>query len=503
MTFGLCLSFATHCKASQSDDSVPSELDSYIVRSLREAEVPGAAIAIVKDGRVLAKGYGVRRVGNPVAVDGNTLFDSASLMKSFTAAAIGVLIDEGKLKLDDPVRKHLPWLEFFDPYLTAHVTIRDLLTHRVGLKSAHALFRFTGFTTREVLERIVTLEPQTPFRTGVTYSNILYTAAGEAAAAACGCTFGELVTTRIIKPLKLERTRVGGNPLEDANASYPHDLIDGRQQELRWRWMDYNTDPAGGLLSTAYDLGKWLLFHAGDGTWEGKRVLSKEMLLEMHSPQVLIASSQEWRDSRKVEFFGGYGLGWNVMDYRGHPMIWHSGGGDGMPVYMTLLPKEKLGVVVLLNTWSAPYHHGAIASRIFDHYLGVEPYDWAGELLPVYANTHKKHAEEERRREASRKAGANPSLPLSSYAGRYEHPTYGPIEISLSDKNLAWKIAKGAEAELIPWQFDTFFVRWRDPVFREAYPAYVTFILNEDGEAVRFRITLLRDEIEAVRAGTP
>jgi len=496
----LSLCFTASGWAEQSKDTVPPELDIYIADSLRKAEVPGAAIAIVKDGHVLAKGYGVRRFGSPEPVDENTLFDAASLMKSFTAAAICVLVDEGKLKLDDPVRKYLPWFEFSDPYLTAHVTIRDLLTHRVGVKSAHALFRFTGFTTREVLEHVRTLEPQAPFRTGVTYSNILYTAAGEAAAAACGCTFAELVTTRILKPLGLQRTEVGGNPLERENAAVPHFQINGKQQPLRWRSMDSNTDPAGGLRSTAFELGKWLLFHAGDGTWEGKRALSNEMLLEMHSPQMLIPSSPQWRESRKVEFFGGYGLGWNVMDYRGHPMLWHSGNGDGMPVYMALLPKEKLGVVVLLNTLAAPYHHGAIASRIFDYYLGVEPHDWAGELLPVYADALKKQTDDQHRREAMRKAGANPSLPLSSYAGSYDHPTYGPIEISLAESKLVWKIAKGAEADLVPWQFDTFLVQWRDPVFREAYPTYVTFILNEDGQVSRLRTTLMRDEFEAVRA---
>jgi CubicO group peptidase (beta-lactamase class C family) len=478
---------------------IPPELDRYISEALTKAKLPGAAIAIVTNEGVIAKGYGLRKLGRNERIDENTLFDSASLMKSFTAAAIAVLVDEGKMKLDDPVRKHLPWFEFSDPYLTAHATIRDLLSHRVGVEPAHGLFRFTGFNTREVLERVRSLELETPFRTASTYNNVLYTAAGEAGAAACDCSFEKLVTTRILKPLGLHRSKIGGNPLEDANGAHPHVQIEGTDQPVRWRAMDSNTDPAGGLLSTAKELGQWLLFHTGDGTWQGKRVISEEMLIEMHSPQIIISSPPRWRESRKVEFFGGYGLGWNVMDYRGHPMIWHSGGGDGMRTYMALLPKQKLGAVVLLNSWIAPYHHGAIASRILDHYLGAEPQDWAGDYLTVYKEELQAEEKEKQRLERLRKADAKPSLPLAKYAGRYENETYGPIVISQTANGLRWKIAKGSEADLAPWQLDSFVVRWLDPVFRETRQTYVAFHLNEEGQVIKFRTKFFRDEFEAVR----
>ncbi len=483
---------------------MPADLDAYIGRALQDWGVPGAAVTIVKDGGlVAAMGYGVRRLGEPQKVDAHTLFDIASLTKSFTAASTAALVDEGKLRWDDKLHVHLPSVELADACLSHEVTLRDLLAHRVGLEPGNAMFRLAGFDTREMLGHLRYLKPRSPLRTDLVYSNVLYTAAGEAAAAAAGTDFRHLLTTRLLKPLGMRETQVGVNLLEQPNAASPHAILQGRHQALRWRAMDSNTDPAGGMVSSAADMAKWLLFHLGDGTWEGKRILSPEAMEEMHSPQTIIRTTASMRSARLVEHFAAYGLGWNLMDYRGRPILWHTGNGDGMPVYMALLPGERLGVLVMLNTWNAPLLHGALASRVLDFYLGVQPRDWSSEALERY----RKGLEQDRQAAASpavlRDPDAKPRLPLERYAGKYSAPLYDSLLITQEAAHLILQVGKGQKADLEHWHHDTFRVRWHDAVFREFYPAFLTFTFDEAGRVDGLKTQFNRDRVEAPRLETP
>jgi CubicO group peptidase (beta-lactamase class C family) len=254
-----------------------------------------------------------------------------------------------------------------------------------------------------------------------------------------------------------------------------------------------STAPAGGIDSTANDIARWVQFQLGDGTLEGRRVLSKRSMQAMHEPWVMIPTTPEMRAARQVQFFAGYGLGWNVMDYRGRKLLWHSGNAEGMPSYMALLPEQQIGVVVMLNSWVAPFLHGDIASRILDHYLGLPTRDYAAETL-------------KRTREAEAKAAGSqePSLPpsaslaLAAYEGTYRSDLHGPILVARGKDGLTLRFGNGVRADLIPLSRDVFSLKWQDRVFDYA-DTCVAFGLDEKGKVVRLSTKVRRDEIEAVR----
>ena len=478
---------------------LPPELDAYIENARKEWDVPGLAITVVKDGKVLAaKGYGVRSLGKPELVDENTVFDTASLSKSFTAAAIASLVDEGKMSWDDPVRRHLPRFELRDPYRTQNATIRDLLSHRLGLEAGNWAFVFSNYDTTEVLRRMRYMKERQPFRTGqMIYSNIGYTAAGEAAAAAAGISFSDLVRTRVIEPLGMRDSTVGVQHDVSANHADGHSFIDEKQVPIRAN-KAMNTLPANAVNSTAKDMAKWLLFQLGDGTWEGKRIISEAAMQEMHSPQMIIATTKEMRAARGVHFFGAYALGWQVMDYRGRPMRWHSGNANGMPSYMAILPEQKIGVCVMINTWGAPFLHGALAGRILDTLLGDPLKDSAGEGLKAHRASLERARKEREELDKAHVLGTKPSRPLEAYAGTYEDELHGPMTIRYTDGKLTLQFANGNTANLEHWHHDTFGVRWHDRVYEWA-DTFAAFALDSKGTPKSFEMRLGRDTIEAKR----
>ena len=479
--------------------AMPPELDQYIAKSVRDWEVPGLAIAIVKDDRVVAaRGYGVRELGSPEPVDGETIFDIASLTKSFTAAGAAVLVDEGKLSWDDRVRDRLPRVTFADAYVDHEVTLRDLLSHRTGLQPANALFYFASYDRDELLRRIRFLKPQAPFRAGMVYSNILYTLAGELTAATAGTTWADLVRHRLIEPAGMQSTAVEARP-PGPNVARPHSVIGGVQQPIRP--FDFTmVGPSSSIYSNAVDMARWLRLQLNEGELDGKQIVSRASMVEMHSPQIIIATTPEMRRARLVEHFPGYGLGWQIMDYRGESILWHSGNADGMPSYMVILPEQKLGVVVMINTWGAPTLHGALASRVIDYYLGATAEDWSGEALTRQKSAMQSAAERRKSIDERRGTASDAGRPLSDYVGTYEAELWGSLHVRLEGDRLTMQVASGASADLSPWDYDTFLATWVDPVFRENfYGTLVKFGTEVGGRIQRLTVTLNRDSVEATR----
>ena len=367
------------------DGQFPAELDRYIAKVVADGQIPGMAIAVVRNDSVLvAKRYGVRELGKPGLVDEHTIFDIASLAKSFTATAAAILVDRGILRWDDPVRLHLKDLVLPTPGLTDSATVRDFLSHRTGLESANTMWARTAIDRAEVLRRVRYLPVALPLRRQMIYSNVGYTVAGEAAAAAAGTSFETLLRDLIIRPLGLERTTWSYEQAASMpNLAVSHATYGGRQQPVRRETQRHSTAPAGAVQSSVLDLTRWMRLHLNLGVLDGKRLVSDSAMRELQTRQTVIPTTAAMRAARLVEdsMQVGYGMGWQVMDYRGHPMRWHSGNGNGQIAYMTLLPRDRLGVVVVVNTWSAPLIHAAIANRIIDTYLGYPPRDWAGETL--------------------------------------------------------------------------------------------------------------------------
>jgi len=253
-----------------------------------------------------------------------------------------------------------------------------------------------------------------------------------------------------------------------------------------------NLHGANAVNSSAKDMANWLLFQLGDGTWNGKRIISAAAMNEMHTPQSIIATTPEMRAARGVEFFAAYGMGWQVMDFRGHKMLWHSGGADGMPVYMCILPDDEIGAVVMTNSWEAGVLHGAIAARILDTLLGNPLTDTAGEVIEAQRRASVPEPE------PARIAGTKPSRPLDAYAGTYVDPLYGDMVVTHDGDKLTLQFGGGEKADLEQWQYDIFRVHWHDRAYSWA-DTFATFALDATATPRRLDLRVGRDDVEGVR----
>jgi CubicO group peptidase (beta-lactamase class C family) len=499
-------------------EKFPAELDRYIESVRTQWQIPGIAIAIVRNDSVLVtKGYGVRRLGAPERVDANTVFDIASLSKSFTATAAAILVDRGLLRWDDPVRKYLPNLVLPNDTLTSQATVRDFLSHRTGIEAANMMWVPTAVTRDEVLGRMRYLRTIAPFRRQMVYSNIGYIVAGEAMAAAARQPLEELLRDLVIKPLGLTSTtwtyeQAAGMP----NLAASHVAIAGREQVIPRELQRRTIAAAAAVQSTANDLARWMRLHLNNGVLDGKRYVSDSAMRALRTVQVAIPTTPPMRAARLVQDSTniGYGMGWQMLDYRGHRAAWHSGNGDGQIAWMAIYPDDRLGIAVLVNTWSAPNVHMALVNRIADTYLGYPARDWAAELVgrpPTVqrvATLDSARAARDQAMAAMRSVSA-PRLPVAAFAGRYDNPVFGPIWIRSEGSGLTLQMGEGRVADLQYHGSDAFWVAWRDPFFREYYGTHLVFALSGDSVTSftttfnRDRFTARKTSVQAVAATPP
>jgi Beta-lactamase/Domain of unknown function (DUF3471) len=278
----------------------------------------------------------------------------------------------------------------------------------------------------------------------------------------------------------------------------PHAPIKGRQVPIRRERQRESTAPSGSVQSSMRDMTRWMRLHLDNGVLDGRRYVSDSTMREMHSIQTPIGTTPQMRASRLVQdSVVGYGLGWQIMDYRGHPLLWHTGNGRGQIAFMSLLPRDRLGVVVVVNTWSAPFVHAALMNRIIDTYLGYPPRDWAAEALARVPGIVA--AEDSARNAAHGTATAgSPPRPLTSYGGRYDEPLFGPVFVRAEPSGLVLQMGQGQIADLVLHHGDSFMVHWRDPVYQEVYNTILTF--QVEGDVVKsLRVRINRDEFTATR----
>src|SRR5262249_11842507 len=342
---------------------------------------------------VVARGYGVREVGHPAAVDEQTIFAVGSTTKAFTSASVAMLVDEGKVKWNDPVTKFLPKFELYDPWVTREFTVRDSLAHPSGLGRRGGLLWYgSEFSRDEVLQRIRFLKPSTSFRSAYGYQNIMYLAAGQVVAAASGMTWDDFIKQRIFRPLGMTRSSTSTNDLAGAdNVAQPHELHDGKVTPVPYANLD-NVGPAGSINSSAQDMAEWMRFQLGDGSLDGKKLVNPAILRETRSPQTIIPSG-EGPNPLKSHFVM-YCMGWVAQDYRGKLLLWHSRGIAGMKAMVVLAPEEPLGVIVLANRGGTQLTE-AMGYRLVDTWMGPPVRDWSKEMLA----DHIKHLEEAARAE--------------------------------------------------------------------------------------------------------
>ena len=450
-------------------------IDSYVEASMKTWGVPGVAIAVVRnDSVIFARGYGVREIGKPERVNERTLFAVGSTTKAFTAAAVGMLVDEKKLRWDDPVATFLPGFQLHDPFATRELSVRDLLTHRSGLSRGDRLWYASGYEREEVLRRVRHLRPSWTFRSTYGYQNIMFLAAGQVVQSVTGTSWDDFVTARIFKPLGMTSSTTTVTTLEGRdNLASPHVRIDGEIRPVPWRNLD-NVGPAGSINSNAAEMAEWIRLQLGGGTYRGQRLLSREVMREMHAPQIVIRMTEQTEKLYPMTHLMAYGLAWTIKDYRGRKFVGHGGAIDGMRAEVGMLPEEKLGVVVLTNLGGTSYPT-AILHRVLDTYLGVPDRDWSTVLRAASKEAEMRADSTRRAIERDRVSGTNPSLPLDRYAGTYADSLYGEVKIAHEGGKLRATFGPMYVGALEHWHFDTFRAVWDNPVFGRAF---VTFALD-------------------------
>ncbi len=489
------------CARAGAQSDLPPDLDRYVENIRSTFDVPGIGLAIVRDGRVvLARGYGLRTLGKPDRADEGTLFGIASNTKAFTATAIGMLVEEGKLEWDAPVIRYLPWFQLSDPYVTREITVRDLLVHRsgLGLGAGDLLWwPASTYNRKDIARRIRSIPLAASFRSAYAYDNVLYLVAGEVIEAVSGQTWEDFIATRILAPVGMTHTTVRHSAAgEGTDSATPHARINGTVRPIQPFTSD-NTNPAGGINSSAGEMAKWLIVQLDSGrTAGGTRLISPRTTRELWTlvTPVGIGDPPPPFDVLRPNF-NGYALGFGVHDYRGVKVVQHTGGLPGYVSEVTMVPAMKLGIVVLTNQESSEAF-SALTLRILDYYLGAPAVDWKEAYRRAMVRRDSLFASARTRVSAVRDSSSRPSLPLERYAGRYEDPWYGDVEVRCVDGRLSMKFGHtpSLEGEMEHWQYDTFVARWKDPELRA--DAFVTFSLNPDGSVDRIRMKAVSPETD-------
>lgn len=454
-------------------------LNEYVLKAMEEWEIPGIAIAVVKDDKIFfIKGYGIRKLGESERIDEHTLFGIASNSKAFTAATVGILVERGELKWDDKVTDYLKGFQLYDPYVTRELTVRDLLTHRSGLSRGDQLWWRTEYSREEVLHRVRFLKPSWSFRSKYGYQNIMFLAAGEVVAAASGMSWDGFIDRNIFEPLNMKMTHTKIEDLRTFdNVASSHAYI---KDEVKWI-PDYsvnNIGPAGSINSNAIEMSRWLRMHLGWGVFEGDTILSKKTIKEMQSPQTVVPIDSLTEVTFPTTHFSAYGLGFRLLDYHGRKIVRHGGAINGYRSEVVIVPEENLGLIVLSNR-SRNTLVNALTYRIMDSFFGVPARDWSS-IYKERADSSKARAKaREKKKEDERIRGTSPSHKPDGYAGKYTNEMFGEMKISVEGGSPVIRYRKAFVGDLRHWHHDTFQIIWRNELFGKTY---CTFSLDSDGK---------------------
>lgn len=490
----ILLFFSSANLKSFAQSITQKQLDILCERALQTFNVPGLAVVIVKDGEVVvSSGYGLRSIKDTAAVDRNTLFGIASNSKAFTAAAIGILIDEGKLKLDDKLTDYLPEFKMYDDCVTKEFTIRDMLTHRSGLGlGAGDLMHnpdSSNFTIKDIIAGLHYLKPASSFRSGYAYDNILYLVAGELIHRVSGLSWDEFIEQRIFFPLKMNSSRASyyrakTNPdIIDA-----HRMVNGKLQTFSRSDVEVDAG-AGGIYSSANDMGKWMLIQLANGKYSGGRLFSEVIHQEMWTPQVIIPV---YKTGTYQTHFGAYGLGWFLTDAKGYLEVSHTGQDDGMVSEVELIPELQLGVTVLSNQEGGGAVR-AVTDQVIDTYLGIKGIDrvkyWAAKVN-AQNETGDQIADSIWTvvKKNSNSGDLNSAKP---YVGLYRDNWFGNAEVAIRNGHLWFRSIRSPQlrGRMFQYQQNVFAVRWENPQIQA--DALLTFIKGKNGKADHFTIKRL------------
>lgn len=494
-SLGMLLALSTQiaCAGANESNTAVIEADErltglhqHIQATRAQWDIPGVGVAVVyKDEIIHMSGYGVLKQSESANVNPDTLFGVASTSKAMTAAALGILIDEGKLDWDDRVIDHLPWFALSDPWVTAEVRIRDLLTHRVGVgrMTGNRLQFMPTASRQQIIEQMRYHEFEAPFRSRYVYSNVMYSVAGEIVAALSGQSWDAFMTERLFKPLNMQRSNTSITQFAegDSNIAWPHQFIDGELVEIGRRNFD-NVGPSASVNTSVHDMAQWMRLQLGEpGVYNGTRILSEEVMAEMHRPQIATGRSDRTQAVR------AYGFGWALDEYQGFQRSQHGGATDGFNTSLVLVPELDLGIVVITNTFSTYMH--ALVNEIVDRMAELPSQDWHGEYFERYNAQYERVLAERLEIEAERELNTTPSMPAEQLLGSYQDQQYGEVKVFKNENgslSLHFWDDGVSILDLEHWHHDTYRAAWRNRAQREKF---VHFTRGRDGKPASLEVT--------------
>ena len=460
----------------------------FVTKAMAEWKVPGMAVAVIKDGKViLSEGFGLRDLKNNLKVTPQTVFAIGSSSKAFTATTMGILVDDGKVEWDKPVREYLPTFKLWDDFATEKMTPRDLLCHRSGLPRHEAMWYGSPFSRTEIFDRLRYLEPNQAFRAVWQYQNLMYMTAGYLVGVLSQSTWEDFTRKRIFEPLGMTSSSLS---IEDMKAAPDHALPYGEKkdkvEEIPYKNID-TIGPAGSINSNVVDMANWVMLNLNKGKFNAKPVVSEAAMTQIQSPQMVVQDPIFLLLSNFPEtYYPSYGLGWFMTSYRGHTLLHHGGNIDGFSAMVSFLPRDNMGLVVLtnLNGNLLPY---AVMFNIYDRLLGLDQKPWAPRFKEIIDKMKAEGEKAQKEADKDRQLNTKPSHPLEDYAGEYAHPGYGTVSV-LKDGAGLKAVYNGRDFALSHYHYDVF--ELKDPQELQGPGAKVTFGLDIKGNVMTAAVQL-------------
>lgn len=450
IVLSLCISAAFSAKKVDVKASLKG-FNEYVLKAMVEWKVPGIAISIVKDGNlVFAEGFGLRDTKKGLRVTPQTLFAIGSCSKAFTAVAVGILVDEGKLDWDMPLRTYLPSFRLYDPFASERMTPRDLLCHRSGLPRHDTMWYGSSFSRKELFDRLQYLEPSKDFRAVWQYQNLMFMTAGYLVGQVAGTTWEKFIAERILNPLGMKGSNFSVVESQKApDFALPYREKESKVEEIPFRNID-EIGPAGSINSSVAEMANWVLFNLNKGKWGEKQIISEASLNQIHSPQMIIQQPLRYDEI----LYSSYAMGWMITPYRGHLLLSHGGGIDGFTALVSFMPRDNIGVVILTNI-SGTALPQIVAYNAYDRLLGLDQVPW-GKRIKDELDKAKAEAEKAKKeKDKDRKLNTQPSHPFEDYTGDFEHPGYGVISVVKEGEGLK-AIYNAISSPLNHYHYDIF-----------------------------------------------
>ena len=472
------------------------DTDNFVQKAMQAWNMPGLALTVVKDGQtVFAGGFGARNMHQPEAADKHTLFAIGSNTKAFTATAVGLLVQDGKLGWDDPVTRFLPDFQLFDPHTTQLITARDLLCHRGGLGTwAGDVLLLSGYPTEEIVKRLRHIPPEYNFRAGYGYSNLMFITAGMLIETVSGMSWDDFIRTRLFEPLGMTDSVTNPRYLKDRdNVAAPHEDVQGKLQTVVQR-MDAHVGAAGSIHASAADLARWLRLQLDRGMLDGKQIVDAAVIEETRTPHTPMRLTPLERTLFPSRHFSAYGLGWFLSDTYGRFNVRHSGGVDGMLSFTAMIPEEKIGIAVLTNKLPGNAY-AAVSNFLIESLLGMTPSDWVQTYLDIEKEGKEKEEQAKKQRDDSRGNDTSTSVAFLKCAGVYESAILGgaTVGVERSGLHIQLQAHETISGRLEHWHYDTFLCKWDDPVLGESL---IPFITDGQGQVAEFRVKIREDWID-------